>query len=322
MGWRPSYSLVVKLGLCAGLFACLAACTSGVPPDPCQLSYAGQATLEPYGNRLLVPALINGQAVALMLDTGGEVSVVSAAHAGLLKLKPAAISSQTAPPSIVGLGGRRTAHVMFTDSIKIGNLEATRVPFLVPDQSPLRPANEDPDILGMNFLAGFDLDVDVLDRRVVFYKANQVCDVPHVLMPPPLYTAMDVFGVRQNRHIVMVRIRGLPFRALLDTGAPQSILFRDGAERLGLDAKVLAADPHAQLRGVGLDTLDAVRHLSDPIEVGGLTISQMRLDISPEVDPAVEVILGMDFISKVHLWISNSSREVVLQFPPKASWIR
>ena len=305
-----------------GLSACVAACTTGGPTDPCRLVYAGQAPLWRYANRLGVPVLINGKPLVLLLDTGGAVSVMSAPHAGLLDLTPAATPAQPAPPTVVGLGGSRIVHVMLSRSMQLGTLQATRVPFLVPDPAPLRVTNHDPDTLGMNFLAGFDLDVDVLDNRLVFYKSGQACVSPHVQMSPPFYSAMDVFGARQNRPIVMVSIRGQNFRALLDTGSPQSLLFRDAAERLGLTATTLANDPRTQLRGIGLNPVDAVRHLSEPIGIGGLTIAQMRINISPETDAAVDVVLGMDFLSKVHLWISSSSREVVLQFPPKAAMLR
>ncbi len=308
-----------KLCLAAFLSACVAACTSGGPPDHCQLTYAGQAPLWRHGTRLLVPALINRKVVALMLDTGGEGSLMSAPDAGLLKLKPAPGPASATPLTISGLGGSRTAHVVLTDAIHFGDLRATGIPFVVPDQSPLRIANPDPDTLGMNFLTGFDVDVDVLGNRLVFYRTGELCASKHVLMPPPLYSAADVSGAQPDRPTVAASIRGLDVRALLDTGAPESLLFRNAAERLGLGASTLATDPRAQLRGISLNGVEAVRHSSEPITIGGLTISLTHIIVSPETDPAVDIVLGMDFLSKVHLWISNSSREVVLQFPPKAA---
>jgi hypothetical protein len=33
----------------------------------------------------------------------------------------------------------------------------------------------------------------------------------------------------------------------------------------------------------------------------------------------VDVLLGEDFISRVHLWISYSSHTLIMQYPPKPS---
>ena len=97
----------------------------------------------------------------------------------------------------------------------------------------------------MNFFTGFDVDVDVLGHRLVFYRTGELCASKHVLMPSPLYSAADVSGAQPDRPIVVASIRGLDFRALLDTGAPESLLFRNAAERLSLGASTLATDPRA-----------------------------------------------------------------------------
>ncbi len=299
-------------------FLALAACTPTAAPDPCRPVYIGQVPLLHFGPRLFVPSTVNGKAVTLLLDTGGAVSIMSAPHASALNLTQANLPALPPVPTIFGLGGVRTVHVMRADSMQVGDLSAGATFFVVPDQSPLRIVNQDPDTLAMNFLASLDLDVDVLGDRLLFYKAAQFCAAPQVVMSRPFYGVPEVFSARPDRPIVTASIRGIAFRTLLDTGSPGSVLFHDAAQRLGLSADAPAPGQREELRGFGLNTVETVRHLSEPITIGGLTVSQMRIDVSPDNDPAVDIVLGMNFLRRVHLWISNSSREVVLQYPAKA----
>ncbi len=305
-----------------GVLALLCALSACAVPgsDRCHLAYIGEVPMWRLNNRLIVPAAINSKPVPLLFDTGGVVSLMSAAHAQELGLKAVPIPAKPgAAPSLAGIGGSRTAGIMRADSVQLGRLLAYQVPFVVPASATPAASGHDPDTLGMNFLTDFDVDVDMLGRKLVFYRAMGQCTSPHVALAPPIYAMPEIPGRIENRPIVTAVIRGQPFRAVLDTGSPQSLLFRNGAARLGLSLAMHSADARLKVRGIGPRSVDVVRHLSEPIEVGGITISALRFNISEEQDPSVDMILGMDFLGRVHLWISNATHQVVLQFPPAAS---
>ena len=295
----------------------LSACATQ-PQDPCRLAYAGQAPLWHIANRLVIPVTVNAHLVPMLFDTGGAVSIIPAQYAAPLGLQPLAKPPQSAP-QLTGLGGTRSARVMTAGDVIIGQLYASKIPFLVPDENPLRLTSTFPATIGMNFLTGFDLDLDFADNRLILFKPVGACIVPHVLLTPPLYYAVKVLDRTDDRPVVLATIQGQTFRTLLDTGAPQSLLFQDAATRLGLSPETLAADPHQLLTGIGPAQVRTARHRTDSIIIGGLKIGGLPLNVSPETDPRVDLVLGMDILSRIHLWISNSSHEVILQYPPQRS---
>jgi predicted aspartyl protease len=270
-------------------------------------------------NRLVVPVLIDSKPVPLLFDTGGTVSILSPRTAAELKLQAIPpVAGRRAAPSLYGIGGSRDVSVMRAGFVAVGSLYAHGVPFVVPADNFENSAKHDPNVLGMNFLAGFDMDVDATGRKLVFFRADGACSSPHVMLSQPLYPVREIADGVENRPVVTASIRGERFRALLDTGAPRSLLFRAAAARLGLSLDMHGPDAHDTVSGIGPRSVEVVRHLSEPIEVGGLTISQVRFDVSGEDDPRVDMVLGMDFLSKVRFWISNSSHEVVFQLPSAA----
>jgi predicted aspartyl protease len=295
----------------------LSACATQ-PQDPCRLAYAGQAPLWHIANRLVIPVTINAHLVPMLFDTGGAVSILPSQLVTPLGLQPLAKPPQTTP-QLAGLGGTRTAQVKIAGAVTIGQLYAANIPFLVPDDTALRLTSRFPPTVGMNFLNGFDMDLDFAENRLVLFKPVGACIVPHVLLTPPLYYAVRVLDRMENRPVVLATIQGQTFRTLLDTGAPQSLLFQDAATRLGLSPETLAADPHQLLTGIGPAQVRTARHRTDSIIIGGLKIGGLPLNVSPETDPRVDLVLGMDILSRVHLWISNSSHEVILQYPPQRS---
>ena len=297
------------------LAATLSACTPHTYQYAlCRIGYVGEAPMLRLNDRLVVSATSASVPLPLLLDTGGAVGLMAAGHAQLWGLKPVA-GGQGAAPSISGIGGSRTGRFMVSDTVWLGGLPLWHIPFLVPAESPMRVTSTLPDTLGMNAFNGLDVDVDQLGRRLIFYRTAGDCDSPHVALKGPLYSLPYIYAPPENRPIITATVSGQALRAVLDSGAPRSFLFAGGARRLGLSVSMPGAEAHVTVHGVGPAAVEAVRHLSAPIDVGGVGIQNLRLEVSGAEDAQVDLILGMDFLSHVHLWISNSSRHVVLQFP-------
>ncbi len=283
--------------------------------DTCRLVAIGHAPLWSVSGRLAVPVFVNRQPIALILDTGSVASLISPQHAETLHLIAAKVKPSAPAMAMQGLGGTQPARVMQAETVMFADLFSASVPFLVPDSVSVRLTNDYPDLLGMSFLGGLDADIDVSRRVLALYKGHGTCVVPPVGMSEPLYHLPIVAEPDDNRPVVMVTVGGQPFRALLDTGAPSSLLFEGAALRLGLTGGVISADPAETLYGIGKRAVSARRHMVTSIVVGGLTISPLRMAISPENDTHMDMVLGMDFLRTVHLWISGSTHSVVLQYP-------
>src|SRR5271155_4334168 len=110
----------------------------------------------------------------------------------------------------------------------------------------------------MDFFAGFCVDVNMLGRRLTFYRTAGLCASPHVLMAQPLYAVPEILPPPENRPIVTANVGGQLMRAALDPGSPQSFLFRHGAARLGLSLGMHAPDAHTTVTGIGPRSVDVV----------------------------------------------------------------
>jgi predicted aspartyl protease len=108
--------------------------------------------------------------------------------------------------------------------------------------------------------------------------------------------------------------------AKIDTGSRGTAIFRHAATQLGVTDAALAADRHIKLNGIGPAKIDAIIHVFASISIGDLTLKNVPVAIinDRKIDQT-DVLLGADFQQKIHLWISNSTHTLVMQYPPQPS---
>jgi hypothetical protein len=66
--------------------------------------------------------------------------------------------------------------------------------------------------------------------------------------------------------------------------------------------------------------LTAVEHTIDATDVGDwkiLKLPVVRVDQS--VPAGTDTLIGLDFLKRVHVWISQSSSSLIMQYPPSSS---
>jgi clan AA aspartic protease (TIGR02281 family) len=104
---------------------------------------------------------------------------------------------------------------------------------------------------------------------------------------------------------------------LLDTGAPGVLLFAKTAARLGLSA---AGGPATSIKiaGVGGAQAATLARLQT-LAVGPITLTNVPVAIDTENLSEADLLLGLSFARRVHLWVSNSSHTLVMQYPPLPS---
>jgi hypothetical protein len=60
--------------------------------------------------------------------------------------------------------------------------------------------------------------------------------------------------------------------------------------------------------------------ISPPVVIGDLTISNMPILVLDQRHANdADMLLGYDFVTRVHVWISRSSDSVIMQYPPAAT---
>jgi clan AA aspartic protease (TIGR02281 family) len=296
----------------AGAGACKLALASIVPME-----------LANNGNRLLVKVKANHVPLTLLLDTGAEILTLNES-AGRKVNQTTAIGSLIAGTGdsgegfLNGVGGARIASTIEIDNLVLGRVHGTFSAAV--SNGEFLPAGDRADgVIGMSTLGNFDLDIDVADQQLRLFFATGACTHPAVALDEPIYAVpMDQSYRSEVRVVIPVTINGQPFKALLDTGASGTLLFARTAARLGLT--VGGADVKTtSISGIGGSATLNIQRLNT-LAIGPLTLRNIDVGVdTAESNSEADLLLGLSFMKLVHVWISNSSHTLVMQYPPKPS---
>jgi hypothetical protein len=127
-----------------------------------------------------------------------------------------------------------------------------------------------------------------------------------------------LFDLDENGHILLpVNVDGVPMTAILDTGAPTSVMFLDAAERsFGLTEKLLKAenanDPapsdergntlfHHRFKRISMNSVDI---LNPDLIVAPNNMSERPSAKMPQL------IIGLQELSVLHLFIAYSQNQL------------
>jgi predicted aspartyl protease len=323
MTWRSSWTTrVFVAGFSVASFLAMAADAAA----QCRLALVTVLPLSMVRGHATTRAVLNGVPVTMIVDTGAASTVVTQATADRLGIRGDDYGEAT------GIGGYVGVKTFFTRSFQIGRLGGTHLQLQVVGSN---MPGEDASIgglLGIDILKAYDVDLDLQGRTLSLFTLRHGCDRPAVAIAEPLYAAklapqpirtrFDALGYGEDpRPAVKVQIGDHRLTALIDTGAPMTTMYRNAAARIGLDPGGLTADKHYVVHGIGPRGVDAVRHVFAPMTIGEVTVQNLRVDILDELsgDNRFDMLLGMDFFSRVHAWFSFSSGMLIMQIPPQPS---
>ncbi len=299
------------------LAALFVAGCQATPSEPCRLGRATDVPLTLRDGHLFAAPVLNGKPTAMWFDTGAQITTLTTTAASRLSLTLMPLRG-----SLEGVGGGNLAYGFTARSFQIGRLRGHNFQLLAADLGLSRPGRETDGLLGADFLASYDVDLDLPDNKAVLFKTVGDCTKPTAALGGDLYIVpmSDAAGDTDPRPHIRVNVAGKALTAVLDTGAPGSLLFRDAARSVGLRLSALTMDPHFRAAGTGSGTTGAVSHTLAALVVGDLTISNLPVTIVDQAAPAdADMLLGLDFMSRVHTWLSFSSRSIILQYPPLPS---
>jgi len=292
------------------LLACLAlvGCQGGPATQTCQMVHVTDLKVLRQGRAFFTEIAINGQPAVVQVDTGSSDNLITEDAAHRLGMKV----SVSGDVYVEGVGGRQMAGTAQSREVSLGDAHGKQLAFsTIPDRVHHLGADG---LLGMNFLYGFDLDLDFWGGHVGLYKTIGGCDSPRAALAQPLYS-VDLLPGTGTSPEVMVSINGQSLQAMIDTGADRTTIFRQAARRAGLITGDLADG--LKFGGVGLRAVKGERRISAPVVIGDLTISKLPVNVVDQRTLGdVDMLLGFDFVTHVHVWISHSSRTVIMQYPP------
>ena len=281
--WRGMFACLALLGLCA-LSGCQTPACSPAPLAVLPLSD------EPSG--LYVQATVDGRALKMLLDTGSTRTLLTSGTARLLGLRVEHLLDDTDVLdgyAVTGVGGRRHIDRGWPHRMALGPapIIATPVSIVWSGDASWDPVGDG--ILGMDLLSRYDLDLDLASQRLSLFAPGTMC-APNTRKLRPLAEGSD--GPWLD-----VSIGGVPFRALIDTGAQHSFIMASAASRLVTHGE---ADRAFQVVGVGSARETAMLRGFDQLAVGDTIIPKLDMAvISTLRGPGV--ILGDDVLRQMHV---------------------
>jgi aspartyl protease len=280
----------------------------------CSVEAKATVPLTMAGNVITVPVDVNGTEATFILDTGAERSMVTPEAVQRLGLA----RDPWVGTSMRGVGGLSQRYNANPRSLSLGGVKLVRqtlnrdTSLTVGVLRHPRAGNRVVDgLLGADFLAVFDLDLDMRNGRLTIF---QVHDCAGRFLPwTEAYTAVPVTVPAKHLWIVPVTLDGIPLRAYLDSGATNGLIFRSGMFRMGLQRSSLAADPADELSGVGPNSGVMYRHRFRSLRVGHQTIDAPVIWVSEvQMWPIVDMLLGADWLFGRRTWMSYTTQQVFI----------
>jgi hypothetical protein len=245
---------------------------------------------------MLTRQLLGGGHAYFVIDTGSVADLLFADQADALHLPRGRGSS-----AIVGAGGTATDEAVVDPA-------SLREYFVVP-----RTPGGDPreaGVLGAPLYRDHDLELDFQRRKIDLYLPDH-CAAGLVFRAPD-FVALPLRADRFGRAFVTVMLDGQPLSALIDTGATNTAISLDAAQRrFGLSPGSAGVEPVGPGWDVHGNALVTYRHRFRSLDIGGIRIGSPRVDLSDSAwEPDVDLILGMDELRRLHLFFAFRERKL------------
>ncbi|HKU54350.1 MAG TPA: aspartyl protease family protein [Rhizomicrobium sp.] len=263
------------------------------------------------GARPLVAVTINGAQKQFLLDTGGYATQISTEAAEELKL-PLFDSNLT----LLSLDGSASSQVAKVESFGLGRMrdKNTELPTSIFGDNDLFSG-----LLAADYMGKYDVELDFAGGKMNYFSSDH-CPGKVVYWPAAAIAAVPMRF--PDHHLILdVSLDGHPFRAIVDTGAPDTILSMAEAKRV--------FDITAE------DRAKRFEHVFTKLSFEGLEVGNPRIAIIPDkigskdpnnslvtgtrlkriddLDPtAPKMLIGMNILSKLHLYIAFSEDKIYI----------
>jgi hypothetical protein len=254
-------------------------------------------------NRIHIPAILGETSTFLILDTGGFRSF---AFEDFVNEAGFEIVTSTIPLARDGAGkGQRKG--VWISPIQIGNLRRDEPYAFLLSPGGEKTSNGDSvgGIFGADFLKMYDLELNMARSEVGLFQTRDC-------KPTAAYWANEwveiPFDNRADHVIVDVELDGKKLKAMVDTGAPMSILDLDTAKKVyGLNETLKSTGNVTW--GMGKET-NAYEGKFNALSFDGIVVQNPKLVITDMKGSEYEMIVGMQHLKKMRLFISYSQAKI------------
>jgi hypothetical protein len=168
-------------------------------------------------------------------------------------------------------------------------------------------------LLGADFLAAFDLDLDLPAGRLALYRVTN-CTAQTLQQSLPWPTGHESLGAGAPIRDLLtfpVELDGTTLRTEIDTGSSIALLTTSGIDRMGLTADVLSNDPGGAVSGVGRFAVPMQRHRFATLQIGSQRITAPAIwTARVHILPIVDLLLGGDWLRNRRVWFSYATSQI------------
>jgi predicted aspartyl protease len=265
--------------------------TAPAPVANCQLQIKDSLSLEfEPGGHVTAPVRFNDKPYRMMVDTGAYYSIMNGFAAVELGIKPQYSKNLT----LTGWGGRPIVMAVEVDKFALGRLQAGKTGFMVDFDFGIADG-----LLGADFLYNYDLDFDFAKSKLNLISPRH-CPGKVVHWTKGDYGTVP-FEYQDRTIVLKVKLDGKEVEAILDTGAPDTVIsLEEAADLFGWDEDDLAkgkTKPVFKAMSFGSVAVNnpSVRLVSDKESV-------LLAKSGPKM------IVGMTMLRRLHLYIAYGEK--------------
>jgi predicted aspartyl protease len=303
------------------LFAALAAGHAAAAPQDCKLVRIEEWPVRFERNLPVIDGEINGQKVAILIDSGAERSVVTRSATTRLMLSRYDVSSTR----MYAVGTDRPIEAVRIDEMRIGPAMRRNWSVLLAPEHDF--ASGISLVLGEDFFSTVDVEFDFPNRAVRLYQPK---DCEGVSLA---YWAKGGAGEAAletgPRPMFTVAVNGRSMLALLDTGASVSALTLSHAARYGVTPKTPGVTTAGCSVGIGRKPVDYWASPFESFAIGNEIIRNPTLrfaDIFRDIAftqtgggstyfaDLPQMVLGVDFLRTHRVYVARSQRKLYFTY--------
>ena len=268
-----------------------------------------ELAVTPMGNVPIVSLVVNGSPANFLFDTGAERTILTGPAARRLGVVPhyeyarrmrslgGAVAGGDARLRTLDLGGRTLPDVR----VLVGSVSLPMV-----GDTPIDG------LLGADFLADFEVDLDLARRRVLLYQA--ACPIAAPAWSAP-YATIRANRSLHDRLFFPVDLDGHRLAALIDTGAQLTAVDATSTAALGVTGASLARDPVATLRGAAAEVVKSRAHRFTQLDIDGEVLRDPVIVVASLGLQDADLVLGADFLRSRRVWLSYRSHLIFVGRP-------
>ena len=301
-----------RFGSCVAMVAALlGAPVHADDAGKCKLDEIARLPVVMDGPRASVPITVNGRATRVWLDSGAFFNFMPKAKAVELGL-----TTEPLPQGlyITGIGGSFTPELARIRDFGILGATLHNVEFVVGG------SDVGNGFLGANLLGVWDTEFDLAKGAVNIFRESGCHRVSLAYWGAGMAVneARLLNPERDNDHHIYLEmiVNGHSLRAMLDSGAPETMLGRRAAERIGIDLDAPHVVASYKVSGVGVHQRSTWIVRTQTIAIGGEEIrnSPIRVIDDSKDEGLKDITLGVDFLMAHHVLVSQAQRKVFLTY--------